>query len=290
MPIGHSQTAALAAAATGVQVGAAIVATRFVVDQVSPASLALLRYVIGFCCLLPPALAAGGFRFERNDVVPVALLGILQFGVVIALLNFGLQTVSSGRAALIFASLPLLTMLFAAALGRERLSLLKVAGVALTIAGVALALGGLALGGASGTWVGEAAVFLSAAAAAICSVLYRPYLQKYSALVVGAFAMLASVAFLAVLAAAEGFFHTPLRITPAGWLAVGFIGVSSGVGYWLWLWALSNATPTRVTVFLSLSPITAAILGLLLLGEMLSLLLLAGLGAVIAGLWLAHRD
>src|SRR5215207_9711858 len=96
--------------------------------------------------------------------------------------------------------------------------------------------------------------------------------------------------FLAVLAAAEGFFHTPLRITPAGWLAVGFIGVSSGVGYWLWLWALSNATPTRVTVFLSLSPITAAILGLLLLGEMLSLLLLAGLGAVMAGLWLAHRD
>ena len=45
-----------------------------------------------------------------------------------------------------------------------------------------------------------------------------------------------------------------------------------------------------MTLFLSLSPITAAILGLLLLGEMLSLLLLAGLGAVIAGLWLAHRD
>ncbi len=62
--------------------------------------------------------------------------------------------------------------------------------------------------------------------------------------------MLASVAFLAVLAAAEGFFDAPLRITPAGWLAVGFIGVSSGVGYWLWLWALTNATPTRVTVFL----------------------------------------
>jgi drug/metabolite transporter (DMT)-like permease len=75
-----------------------------------------------------------------------------------------------------------------------------------------------------------------------------------------------------------------------GWLAVGFIGVSSGVGYWLWLWALTNATPTRVTVFLNLSPITAALLGLLLLGEMLSLLLLAGLGAVMAGLWLAHRD
>src|SRR5258708_30718839 len=47
-----------ASAATGVQVGAAIVATRFVIGQTSPASLALLRYAIGFCCLLPAAARA----------------------------------------------------------------------------------------------------------------------------------------------------------------------------------------------------------------------------------------
>ena len=44
---------AAAAAATGIQVGAAMVATRLVVDQAGPASLALLRYCIGVCCLLP---------------------------------------------------------------------------------------------------------------------------------------------------------------------------------------------------------------------------------------------
>jgi drug/metabolite transporter (DMT)-like permease len=68
-----------------------------------------------------------------------------------------------------------------------------------------------------------------------------------------------------------------------GWLAVAFIGLSSGIGYWLWLWALTNATPTRVMVFLSLRPITAALLGLLLLGEMLSL---CGRGRR-AGRWIA---
>ena len=44
-----------------------------------------------------------------------------------------------------------------------------------------------------------------------------------------------------------------------GWLAILFIGVSSGVGYYLWLFALRHATPTRVTVFLALSPLTAAL-------------------------------
>ena len=39
--------ALLAAAATGVQVGAAIVASRFVVSEVPPLTLALLRYAIG---------------------------------------------------------------------------------------------------------------------------------------------------------------------------------------------------------------------------------------------------
>jgi len=283
--------AAGAAAATGVLVGSAIVATRVVVNQTGPGSLALLRYVIGFCCLLPPALAAArGVRFERRDLLPLALLGITQFGLLIALLNYALRFIPSARAALLFATMPLLTMLLGAALGRERVTAAKTAGVLLTIVGVALALGERAIdaGAVPRAWTGEIAALASALCGAVCSVLYRPYLRKYPILPVSAFAMLAAVAFLAVLAGSEGFFREPLRFTTAGWLAVLFIGANSGVGYYLWLWALGHAEPTRVTVFLALSPITAAALGAWLLHETLSALALAGLGCVVAGLWIAH--
>src|SRR6266446_6354492 len=254
--------AAAAAAATGVQVGSAMVATRFVVDQTGPISLALLRYVIGFCCLLPVVwLSAGRLRF-----------------------------IPSARAALIFATFPLLTMVLAVALGHERLTLPKILGVLLTIAGVGVALGEKALqGGGAQEWVGELAVFASASSGAVCSVLYRPYLRKYPALPVSAFAMLASVGFLAILAAGEGFFVSPPRFTPGGWLAIVFIGLSSGVGYYLWLWALGHAPATQVTVFLALSPVTAAGLGALFLGEAISAVSAVGLACVALGLWLAHR-
>ena len=53
MKTGNDSRTLLAAAATGVQVGAAIVATRWVVDQTTPVSLAMMRYAIGFLCLLP---------------------------------------------------------------------------------------------------------------------------------------------------------------------------------------------------------------------------------------------
>ena len=269
-----------------------MVATRVVVHDAGPASLALLRYAIGFCCLLPPVLLSTRVRFARRDVLPIALLGITQFGILIALLNYGLAFIPSARAALIFATLPLLTMVLSAALGRERLTLAKSAGVLLTIAGVGLALGEKALERGAGApgWAGEVAVFASALSGAVCSVLYRPYLRKYPTLPVSAFAMLASVAFLALLALREGFFDALPHFTATGWLAVLFIGVNSGVGYFLWLWALNHAPATQVTVFLSLSPVTAAALGALFLAEPVSPGALLALICVAGGLWLAHRD
>ena len=281
---------AIAAAITGILVGAALVATRFVIGQTSPVALALLRYLIGFACLLPPLLLSARVRFEQRDQLPIALLGITQFGVVIILLNYAVQSIPSGRAALIFATVPLITMLLAAALGHERVTPRKALGVLATIVGVGLVLGEPALqpGGAGNQWLATLAVLASAACAALCSVLYRPYLRKYPTLSVSAFAMLAAVLALALVAAGEGFFSAPPHFTPAGWLAVGFIGVSSGVGYYLWLWALNYTTATSVTVFLSLSPVSATILGALALAEMPSSITLLGLVCVALGIWLAQ--
>ena len=76
--------------------------------------------------------------------------------------------------------------------------------------------------------------------------------------------------------------------TTSGWPAVLFIGGSSAIGYYLWLWALGHSSPTRVTIFLSLGPITSAALGALLLGEPISMLFVIGLICVILGLWLAY--
>jgi drug/metabolite transporter (DMT)-like permease len=280
----------LAAATTGILVGSAIVATRFVIGQTSPASLALLRYLIGFVCLLPVLLLSQRARFERRDLLPIGLLGIVQFGIVVTLLNYALQYIPSGRAALIFATLPLITMLLAAALGYERVTLLKALGVLATIVGVGFVLGEQSLepAMAGNQWLATLAVLASAASGALCSVLYRPYLRKYPTLAVSVLAMLASVLALALVAAGEGFFLAPPHFSPAGWLAVGFIGLSSGVGYYLWLWALNHASATNVAVFLALSPVSATILGALALAEAPSPTALLGLAFVALGIWLAQ--
>lgn len=280
-----------AAGAIGVQVGAAMVATRFVIAETEPASLALLRYAIGLVCLVPPLVLAKPVPIARRDLLPISLLGVAQFGLLIALLNWGLRFVPAGRGALIFATFPLLTMLLATAAGHERLDWAKGLGVAASVGGVGVVLGErvLAPGSLAEEWLGALAILASALLGAACSVFYRPYLRRYPTLNVSALAMLAAVVFLAGLAAAEGFFSGWPRFSAGGWAAVVFIGVSSGVGYYVWLWALRHAPATRVAVFLSLSPVTAVVLGALLLGELVSPFAVLGLAAVVVGLWLAHR-
>lgn len=274
------------------QVGAAIVASRFAVAEVPPLTLAMLRYAIGFLCLLPFALAA--MRSPRalppaRDLAAMAALGTGQFALLIALLNWGLRTVPAAPAALIFSLFPLLTMLLAAALGREQVSGRLAAGVLLSIAGVGLALAPKLQAGHGGDWWGELAVFASAGVGALCSVLYRPYLQRYPTIPVSAFAMLASVLFLALLALVEAWPARIATLSPTAWSLVAFIGISSGVGYFWWLYALKHESPTRVTVFLSLNPVTAALLAWALLAEPVAPQLLAALALIALGLWLATR-
>ncbi|MEA2873537.1 MAG: hypothetical protein QOH67_3513 [Hyphomicrobiales bacterium] len=283
--------AVCAAAITGIQVGAAIVATRFVAADISPASLAFLRYAIGVACLVPAVAMAQRTRFARADILPIALLGIGQFGILIALLNYGLQTVPAARGALIFATFPLLTLVVAALLGHERVTTRKISGILATLLGVFLALSDKILNGASvhgwSELAGELAILASAATGAVCSVLYRPYLARYPTLPVSAFAMAAAAAALLVPAALGDLFTAPAQLSLHAWAAIVFIGLSSGGGYVLWLWALKNIAATRVTVFLALSPITAAALGVALLGEPVTAGMMAGVVCVAAGLWVA---
>ncbi len=285
----------IAAASTGVQVGAALVASRFVIAETTPVVLALLRYGLAFALLLPFILAARARtsrRIARRDLLPIAAIGVAQFGGLIVVLNYGLQFVSSARAALIFALFPLLTMLLAAAAGHERLTWARTLGVLATILGVAIALSEKLFDSRTGTaeWLGALAVFGSALIGASCSVLYRPYLRRYPALPVSGVAMLASVVFLAILAGAEGIFTAGPRFSTAGWLAVAFIGASSGIFFFLWMWALRHTAATKVAVFLALGPVTAMILGAWLLDEPVTPLAVVGLAAVVFGLWLAHRE
>lgn len=134
----RTQLNAIAAAATvGMLVGATMVSTKVVSSAVSPATLAFLRYLIGAAFLLLPIGAATRTRFTIKDAAAIAVLGIFQFAVLVLLLNYALLTVSATLCALVFSTMPLVTMCLAVVTGKEAYRSRGMVGVCTAVAGVA---------------------------------------------------------------------------------------------------------------------------------------------------------
>jgi drug/metabolite transporter (DMT)-like permease len=276
-----------AAAGAAILCGAAIPALRMAQMQARPAQVAMLRYVIAALVLLGLLAAARQLRQARVDWRALALVDFGQFGVLAALLVFGLHFTSAARGGLIAACMPMFTLLFAMPLQRGLPERGFLPGAALCALGVLLALcDGTYVRHARLAWLGEASIFVAAVLAALCGLLARPLLQRLPALPLGACAMGGSILLL-VLLAGQGFGE--FRLTPRGWLLLLYLGVSCAAAHALWVYALARAPLPRVLPWLAAAPLVSAWLGAHSLRERLSFWLLAGLACLALGLVLALR-
>ena len=270
--------------------GTAIGATRLLAGRIDPVTLGFLRFAVGAALLVPVALLAPRPWPRGRDRAKTAALGLLFFAVFPCLFNAALALTSAARGALALSTLPLLTMAVAAILGVERLTLRKSAGVAVAMGGVLLALAsGLSLA-PPGAWRGD----LLMAAGAFCMAFYnvwsRPLIRRSAVLPYTATGMACGAGALFAVSLATGGAARLSQLAAAEWLAVAYLGiVGAAVTFWLWAWALDRATPTRVATTVTVNPVTAAIFGLLLLGEPVPPPLLGGLAAVAVGIWIASR-
>lgn len=273
--------------------GTALGATRYLRDTADPLTIGAFRFGIGVILLLPVALlqVRGRRRWPTGpDLGKTAGLGLLFFALFPVLLNASLAATTAARGALALSTLPLLTMAVGAALGVEALTWRKAAGVLVATAGVALALVG-GLGAApDGAWRGD----LLMVAAAFCMALYnvwsRPVIRRTGPIPFTVAAMAVGAVVLSAVAGASGGFDGVPGYGAPQILVLLYLGVAGGaLAFFLWAYALARTTPTRVAVSVTVNPVTASLVGALLLGEPIGWTLVAGLAAVLAGITIASR-
>ncbi|MBC8088247.1 MAG: EamA family transporter [Phycisphaerae bacterium] len=289
--LSETQRTSMAAVVATMCFGTSVVATRFVVAQTQPVSLAFLRYVIGTACLAPVLWTVKRKGVPRNDLFAIAALGVMFFGIFPWSFSAALTHSPSSRVAIELATMPLLTLLISRLRGYDRITPPKLMGQLLAFAGLVIALrpAGATAIGSGDVWMGDVLTGITAVCGAAYNVFSRPYLQRYPPLHVTALSMLAGVLFLAPLAAMKGAFAKVPAFTPGGWWALLFLGTLGGAfGFALWSWALQRSTPSRVAVFIAINPLTAITLGVLLLDEPVTLQFLIGFVAVAAGIVLAN--
>ena len=271
--------------------GTAAAITRYLVKGADPISLAILRWGIGFVCLLPAALLLKARWPERRDLPAVAVLGICFFGLFFILYNIAMSFTTAARASLALATLPLSTMVVAALLGIETLTLRKTLGVLIAVLGVAAALAAGLSAAPEGAWRGELIMLAAVICMAFYNVLSRPFMRRSSALGFLTVGMGAGAAVLIVTGLFTGSVAALQNLTTPQWIAGIYLGIGGGAAaFILWVLALERATPTRVANTMTVNPIAAALLATQLVGEPITPNLVVGLIAVFAGIWIATSE
>jgi drug/metabolite transporter (DMT)-like permease len=287
----HEYLGVLAAVLSSALGGIAGGTTRFVIGATDPVTLGVFRFGTGFLILLPIALASGRRWPKGRDWIAAALLGILFFFAFSVLFNFAYSLTTAARGALALSTMPVMTMLVAAAFGAERLGLRKSTGVVIAMGGVALALAS-GLGNAPpGAWRGELVMLIATLCMSLYNVWSRPFMARADPLTFLTAGMGVAAACLLVWAILIGGFAVVRDFDAPQWLAVAYLGLlGSAVTFFLWVYALSHTTPTKVAVSITVNPIFAALVGALLIGEPVGIDLIIGLAAVFAGISIAATD
>jgi drug/metabolite transporter (DMT)-like permease len=286
-----SQLPVLAATIGSAFGGTGAVAARLLAEEAGPAAVSLMRY-LGLLAILLAWLALSRMRLPRiqpRDLPALIAVGVLQFGAFGWLFSAGFAYVGAARGAIVLSTMPIQTLILAALLGRERVTLRKLAGMVLGVAGVAIALWSDTAHAAPDAWKGDLLLFAAAFATALNSVMVGPYLARYPVLTVSLVATGVGCVLLAAVAAWAGEFRQIADLSAAGWATTLYFVVGpTFCGFITWTWALSRVAPTRVTVTIVVNPISAAIAGALVLGEGLDPRVALGLVLVAAAIVLVN--
>jgi drug/metabolite transporter (DMT)-like permease len=271
--------------------GTAAAVTRYLVGDADPLTLAILRWGIGFCCVLPVALVLRVRWPQQQDWLGVAVLGLVFYGLFTILYNLAMGYTTAARASLALSTLPLQTMIVGAVLGVEALTIRKFTGVVIAMLGVCAALATGLSSAPEGAWRGELIMGGGVLCMAFYNVLSRPYIVRSSALGFLALGMGSGALALAVVGLLSGRLVVLQDFGQAQWIAGVYLGIAGGaLAFILWVMALERASPTRVANTMTVNPIAAGLLAQQLLDEPITLNLLVGLVAVFAGIWIATTE
>ncbi|WFU77533.1 DMT family transporter [Bradyrhizobium sp. CIAT3101] len=250
--------------------------------ELPPLTLVLLRVALGAAMLLP-LLRMQGISFPKGvrGWKPFFAIGLLNNVIPFSLIVIGQTFIPSGLASILNATTPLFTVLVMAAAGEEALQARRVAGVALGLAGVVILRGwGIETRTAQGFGIllclGGALSYGFAALAA------RRLLKDSPPLGTATFQLMASTVMMAVVAGAA---EQPWRLPIPGvltWLAVlGLAALSTALAYIVFFQIIRRSGASNVMLVTLLIPVTAILLGWLVLGEPISAREIAG--AVVIG-------
>ena len=209
-------------------------------------------------------------RQDLKVILIAALVGVpIQFLIQFA----GLARTTVSHASLMVGLLPVMLAAGSALFAHERVTVRRWVALIASTVGAALIAFGASTGeaGAQATLTGDLLVALSLVAAVAWILLVQALMKsgRYSPTTASAYVMTAGTPMLALwVFATEG--PLPVRLTALTWISVAAMGLlATTAPTLLWNYGLAQIPASQAGVFLNLEPVVGAILGVLILHDVL---------------------
>lgn len=236
------------------------------------------------------ALVWGGNANLRCNWMVYLLLAALNVVGFMGLQTFAVLYMPSGSAAVVIYLQPILVGLLAFLILGESLSVAKVVGLLLGFSGVVAVSIGSFSGASLGTPLGLVFAAGSAVSWALGTVYFKKYGERLSTLWSVALPFFLGGIFLTGLGLVlESFSAISWSQTfVASWLYTVLVGTA--LAWVLWLGLVRVGEASRVAAYVFFVPLVSVLLGVLFLGEPLSLWVIVGAALVVIGIYLANRQ
>lgn len=274
-------------ASLGVIWGIPYLFIKIAIAELTPEFLVLTRTALAAALLLPIAARRAAIRPVLRRWKP--LLAFTLFEIVLAwyFINAAEQTLPSSTVGLLLASIPLVAIVVAFAMGRrDRLTAINGVGVVLGMLGVA-AIVGLDVGGSDLGAVAQLAV--AVVGYAIGPAILARWMHDLPGVGVIAVALgLSAVAYLPIVALTGGWpTQVPSTMTIVSVVVLALL--CSAVAFLLMFALVAEVGPIRMSAITYVNPAVAVLAGALFLGEAVTVWTLAGFVTILAGCALVTR-
>ena len=270
--------------------GGTFIAGRRLAQEVDPFCGAFLRF-----CVASVFLVAIMLRTERrlhlpqrDQLIPLVLMGMTGVFLYNVFFLKGLKLIEAGRASIIIANNPIIIAVMSALIFRDRLNVLKAAGILVSVSGAVTVItrGELLSGLGGGFGWGELFIFGCVASWVSYSLLGKSMMSNMSPLVAVTYSSVIGAVGLFPPAVIEGLWDSG-TYSLAAWASVFYLGFFGTVLGFVWYYeGIKRIGPVRAGLFINFVPISAVFLGFLILDEPLTVSLLIGAVLVSSGVYL----
>lgn len=260
-----------------------------------PLAFNAIRFVLGLPVLAFAAQRApGGIRVARADVPRLILTGMIGPLGYQVLFILAISLTTSTNTSLLTNSAPMWTAVFSLALGILVIRRPMLIGLAMSVIGVSLVvLGGSGSGFSlsSASLLGSALALGGALVTAVYNIQVKPLVDRYGSTTVAVWVYVITMFGLLIVAAPDlrtlSADDLPVRV----WPNLFYSGLlSSGVGFLVESYAIRQLGPTRMSSYTNFTPIVAAVGGIVIMGDPLTVALLIGGALTMAGVVLVRRN